>query len=72
MADLFSIGALLFILMAKRLAFDEAKTFNYIRKESQKLYNLIKENLIDEYWEKIEKVFQINYLSPEFKNYLLK
>ena len=70
--DIFSIGALLFILMTKRLAFEEAKSFTYIETESQKLYNLIKINLIDKYWKKIEKIYKITKLSPEFKKLFIK
>ena len=70
--DYFSIGALLFILMTKKFAFEEAKTFKYIEKESQKLYNLIKTNQLDEYWNIIENFYGIKILSPQFKKLFIK
>ena len=71
-ADYFSIGALLFVLMTRKFAFQEAKTFQYIEKESQKLYNLIKTNQIEEYWNIIENIFRVKILSPQFKQLFIK
>ena len=70
--DYFCLGALLFILMTRKFAFEEAKTFDYIEKESQKLYHLIKIKQIDEFWKKIEKNYNIKILSPEFKQLFIK
>ena len=58
--------------MTRKFAFEEAKTFDYIEKESQKLYHLIKIKQIDEFWKKIEKNYNIKILSPEFKQLFIK
>ena len=70
--DYFSLGALLFILMTKKFAFEEAKTFNYIERESQRLYHLIKLKQFDEFWKIIEKNYNIKILSPQFKELFIK
>ena len=70
--DIFSIGALLFILMTKKFAFVEAKIFNNTTMESKKIYKLIKEKSIDKYWEIIEKINKVKVLSPEFKQLFIK
>ena len=70
--DYFSIGALLFVLMTKKLAFEEARTFEFVQRESQNLYDLIKKKEIDDYWDIIEIIFEIKKLSPEFKELFIK
>ena len=70
--DYFSLGALLFILMTKKFAFEEAKTFSYIERESQRLYHLIKLKQFDEFWKIIEKNYNIKILSPQFKELFIK
>ena len=70
--DYFSIGALLFVLMTKKLAFEEARTFEFVQRESQNLYDLIKRKEIDDYWDIIEIIFEIKKLSPEFKELFIK
>ena len=70
--DYFSIGALLFVLMTKKLAFEEAKTFENVQRESQNLYNYIKRKEIEDYWEIIEILYKIKILSPDFKELFIK
>ena len=42
-------------------------------KQNLKNYiNLIEINLIDKYWKKIEKIYKITKLSPEFKKLFIK
>ena len=70
--DYFSLGALLFSLMTKKQAFEEAKTFEIVQRESQNLYDLIKKKEIEDYWSIIEIIFGIKILSPEFKDLFIK
>ena len=70
--DIFSIGSLLFVLMTKSYGFAEAKTFDFVENESQRLYHLIKNNKINEYWNIIEKTYKIKILSPQFKQLFIK
>ena len=55
-ADIFSLGAILFNLVTGRYGFESSKS-------SDKKYNLIKENKIEEYW----KVINIKNLADDFK-----
>ena len=49
--DIFSIGALLFVLMTKKFAFIEARPSG--------LYNLIKEKKYDDYWDQLQNFHNI-------------
>ena len=72
--DIFSIGALLFVLMTKNFGFNEAKIYNISSNDKSKLilYNLIKEKKYDKYWEIMETTFKIVIDSQKFKNLYLK
>ena len=70
--DYFSIGALLFLLLTKKFAFEEAKTYEPVQRESQNLYDLIIRKKIDDYWEIFEIIYGIKKLSPEFKELFIK
>ena len=70
--DYFSIGALLFLLLTKKFAFEEAKTYEPVQRVSQNLYDLIKRKKIDDYWEIFEIIYGIKKLSPEFKELFIK
>ena len=70
--DIFSIGAMLFLLMTKNFGFAEAKIKKNIEKVKHLLYKLIKEKEDDRYWELMAKYYHINNLSPKFKNLFLK
>ena len=50
--------------MTKKFAFEEAKTYEPVQRESQNLYDLIKRKKIDDYWEIIEIIYGIKKLSP--------
>ena len=65
--DIFSIGALLFVLMTKKFGFKEAKIYDKIEKKSQLLYELIKEKKYDQYWELLKAEFNIEINSENFK-----
>ena len=71
-ADIFSIGALLFVLMTKNFAFDEAIIDNNSFIIKKILYKIIQTKQYDKYWELLEKYFNIKNLSPNFKNLFLK
>ena len=70
--DIFSLGVILFVLMTKRFPFKAAKTFAYIQNESEKLYGLLINKKIEEYWKIIEKVYVEKILSAEFKKLFIK
>ena len=71
-ADVFCIGALLFVLMTKNFAFDEATINNTSFRVKKILYKTIQTKQYDKYWELLEKYFNIKNLSPNFKNLFLK
>ena len=71
-ADIFSIGALLFVLMTRNFAFDEAIIDNSSCRIKKILYKIIQTKQYDKYWELLEKYFDIKNLSPNFKNLFLK
>ena len=71
-ADVFCIGALLFVLMTKNFAFDEAIINNTSFRVKKILYKTIQTKQYDKYWELLEKYFNIKNLSPNFKNLFLK
>ena len=71
-ADIFSIGALLFVLMTKNFAFYDATIDNNSFKIKKILYKIIQTKQYDKYWELLEKYFNIKNLSPNFKNLFLK
>ena len=71
-ADIFSIGAILFVLMTKNFGFAEAKVSNASSNIRNLLYKLIKVKRYDRYWELLERCFKIRNLSPKFKNLYLK
>jgi len=71
-ADIFSIGATLFILMTKKYGFDEAKEINISIDKNKLLYKKIKTKKYDEYWELLKECKGIDNLSPKFKNIFLK
>ena len=70
--DIFSIGALLFVLMTKKFGFKEAKIYDKIEKKSQLLYELIKEKKYDQYWELLKAEFNIEINSENFKKLFVK
>ena len=70
--DYFSIGVLLFLLLTKKFPFEKAKTFEFVERESQKLYNLIKEKQIGDFWSIFEIIYNIKILTPEFKELFVK
>ena len=71
-ADIFSIGAILFVLMTKKFGFAEAKLNNCSSNVKNLLYTLIKTKQYGRYWELIERYFKLRNLSPKFKNLYLK
>ena len=71
-ADIFCIGALLFILMTRKFAFEEAKVINTSMKPKKILYRLIKTKQFEKYWQLLEKSFNIPSLSQSFKNLFVK
>jgi len=71
-ADIFSIGAILFVLMTKNFGFSEAKVNNVSSNVKNLLYKLIKMKAYDRYWKLLEKSYNINNLTPKFKNLYLK
>ena len=70
--DIFSIGAILFLLMTKKFGFVDAKIEKDIENVEHLLYKLIKEKEYDRYWELMAKYYNINNLSPKFKDLFLK
>ena len=70
--DIFSIGALLFILMTKKFGFVEAKIYDTLLIDNRILYKLIKEKKYDEYWELVENNLGVEIDSEPFKNLYLK
>ena len=71
-ADIFSLGAILFVLMTKNFGFVEARVNNLSANVKNLLYKLIKTKQYDRYWELMDKYFKIKNLSPKFKNLYLK
>ena len=71
-ADIFSIGATLFILMTKKYGFDQAKEIHISIDKKKLLYKLIKTKQYDAYWELLKECKGIDNLSPKFKNIFLK
>ena len=71
-ADIFSIGAILFVLMTKNFGFSEAKVNNVSSNVRNLLYKLIQIKAYDRYWKLLEKYYNINNLTPKFKNLYLK
>ena len=71
-ADIFSLGAILFVLMTKNFGFAEARINNLSANVKNLLYKLIKTKQYDRYWELMDKYFKIKHLSPKFKNLYLK
>ena len=71
-ADIFSLGAILFVLMTKNFGFAEARVNNLLVNVKNLLYKLIKTKQYDRYWELMDKYFKIKNLSPKFKNLYLK
>ena len=71
-ADIFSLGAILFVLMTKNFGFAEARVNNLSVNVKNLLYKLIKTKQYDRYWELMDKYFKIKHLSPKFKNLYLK
>lgn len=63
--DIFSIGALLFILMTGKFAFKEAK-------ENNNLYKYIKTKKYDTFWDLLENQLRIKTLSEKFKKLFVK
>ena len=70
--DIFSIGALLFVLMTRRLAFAEARINNLSMNREKRLYKLIKQKKYDKYWETLDKYFDIKDIPQKFKNLFVK
>ena len=70
--DIFSLGALLFTLMTRKRAFDEATINNISLKIEKILYKLIKTKQYKLYWEMLEKYLNIKNLNENFKNLFLK
>ena len=70
--DIFSIGAVLFILMTKNFGFKDAKIYNTPFNTKQRLYKLIKDKQYKQYWEILETKFKITIESEKFKNLYLK
>jgi serine/threonine protein kinase len=71
-ADIFSLGAILFVLMTKNFGFVEARVNNLSANVKNLLYKLIKTKQYDRYWELMDKYFNIKNLSPKFQNLYLK
>ena len=70
--DIFSIGALLFILMTKNYAFEEATINNISTNVNKILYKLIKTKQYNKYWELLAKYKNVKDLPEQFKNLFLK
>jgi serine/threonine protein kinase len=70
--DIFSIGAVLFILMTKNFGFKDARINNSPFNTKQILYKLIKDKQYKQYWEILETKFKIAVESEKFKNLYLK
>jgi len=70
--DIFSIGALLFILMTKNYAFEEATINNISTNVNKILYKLIKTKQYNKYWELLAKYKNVKDLPEKFKNLFLK
>ena len=71
-ADIFSIGALLFVLMTKNFGFIDARINNSSFNTKRILYKLIKDKQYKQYWEILETKFKITIESEAFKNLYLK
>ena len=70
--DIFSIGALLFVLMTRKFAFAKAKIINDAPNSKKILYGLIKDKNYDKYWENLDTYFVIKNVPEEFKNLFVK
>ena len=70
--DIFSLGALLFVLMTKKFGFIKAKIINISSDPKKILYKLIKNKQYDKYWKILEKECQLNSLPENFKKLFLK
>ena len=70
--DIFSIGALLFVLMTRKFAFAKAKIINDAPNSKKILYGLIKDKNYDKYWENLDKYFDIKNVPEEFRNLFVK
>jgi serine/threonine protein kinase len=70
--DIFSLGAILFLLMTKSLGFAESKPNIKFPPIQNQLYQLIKQNKHEQYWELQRKHFKIKNLSPQFQKFFLK
>ena len=82
--DIFSIGAMLFVLKTKTFGFVEAKIKKEEKKEKKEkkgknlekdknlLYKYIKEKNYNEYWKLMENYYDTKNLSTQFKNLYLK
>ena len=70
--DIFSIGALLFTLMTKKPAFEEAKINNISMNVNKILYKFIKTKQYEKYWELLEKFKKVKNLPEQFKDLFLK
>ena len=70
--DIFSIGALLFVLMTKNFGFKDARINNTPFNTKQRLYKLIKDKQYKQYWEILETKYKITIESEAFKNLYLK
>ena len=73
-ADIFSLGVLLFNLVTCKFGFYEAK-INYKntnKNRNKALYEYIKDKNINDYWEKLSTMINIDAFSNEFKNLYIK
>ena len=64
-ADVFSLGCILFILVTGQFGFLKAK-------DNDNYYKYIKNQQIDEYWERLPNEIKNNNYSPEFKNLYIR
>ena len=65
MADIFSLGVILFSLRTSKFGFAAAKA-------DDGLYKYIMKGKIEFYWEKLGKIFDVSYLTKDFKNLFIK
>ena len=70
--DIFSLGASLFVLLAKKNAFKKATIYNETTEEVNNLYALIKDKKYHSYWEILDNNFGIDSLSDNFKKLFVK
>ena len=70
--DIFSLGASLFVLLAKKNAFKKATIYNETAEEVNNLYALIKDKKYHSYWEILDNNFGIDSLSDNFKKLFVK